>query len=482
MAKNHDSATGMRWARLRFSIVGRVLAMPAKPGELQHRLQELAQTVWKHPTTGESVAFSFSTIERWYYLAYNHPKDPVNALLRRVRVGAGAQPSVSLALARVIVARHQLYPTWSYQLHYDNISVLAKKDAELENLPSYSTICRFMKKRGLAKQKKRRQKRGKEPDVTRERRSFEVEHVHALWHLDFHQGSRSVLTKKGEHKKPWLAGIIDDRSRLVCHLQWYFAENTENLVHCLSQAIQKRGIPRSLLTDNGGAMLAAETEEGLVRLSIKHWTTLAETPEQNGKQENFWVVVEGRLLAMLQGEKDLDLALLNQATQAWVERDHNNKLHSEIGETPYDCCMRERDLARPSPSSAELRAAFRLENRRRQRQSDCTISVEGTRFELPHCYRNIERPTIRYARWDLSQVELVDERSGKNICTLYPLDKRRNASGHRKAVAPTTTEHETSQQEEGMAPLLKEMMEEQASTGLTSPYLPTKEDRGEDDE
>ncbi len=54
--------------------------------------------------------------------------------------------------------------------------------------------------------------------------------------------------------------------------------------------------------------------------------------------------------------------------------------------------------------------------------------------------------------------------------------------GYRKAVAPTTTAHETNQQEEGMASLLKEMMEEQASTGLTPPYLPTKKDRGEDDE
>ena len=79
-------------------------------------------------------------------------------------------------------------------------------------------------------------------------------------------------------------------------------------------------------------------------------------------------------------------------------------------------------------------------------------------------------------RWDLSQVEMVDERSGKDICTLYPLDKRRNASGHRIAVQPVMTTHEPGPKEEGMAPLLKKMMEEQAVTGLISPYLPTQED------
>jgi putative transposase len=55
-------------------------------------------------------------------------------------------------------------------------------------------------------------------------------------------------------------------------------------------------------------MLAAETVEGLNRLGIVHHTTLAESPEQNGKQENFWAQVEGRLMAMLEGEKDLTLS------------------------------------------------------------------------------------------------------------------------------------------------------------------------------
>jgi hypothetical protein len=37
---------------------------------------------------------------------------------------------------------------------------------------------------------------------------------------------------------------------------------------------------------------------------------------------------------MLEGHKGLTLALLNEATQAWVELEYNRALHSEIGETP----------------------------------------------------------------------------------------------------------------------------------------------------
>ncbi len=66
--------------------------------------------------------------------------------------------------------------------------------------------------------------------------------------------------------KPFLLGILDDRSRLVCHLQWYLVESAQSLVHGLSQAFMKRGLPRALMTDNGAAMLADEMVSGLNRL------------------------------------------------------------------------------------------------------------------------------------------------------------------------------------------------------------------------
>jgi hypothetical protein len=56
----------------------------------------------------------------------------------------------------------------------------------------------------------------------------------------------------------------------------------------------------------------------------------------NGKLEHLWAVIEGRLMAMLEGVADLSLAMLNQATQAWVEPDYNRKPHSEIGQAPLD--------------------------------------------------------------------------------------------------------------------------------------------------
>jgi hypothetical protein len=36
-----------------------------------------------------------------------------------------------------------------------------------------------------------------------------------------------VLTARGERVTPILFGVLDDRSRLACHLQWYLTETAE---------------------------------------------------------------------------------------------------------------------------------------------------------------------------------------------------------------------------------------------------------------
>ena len=147
----------------------------------------------------------------------------------------------------------------------------------------------------------------------------------SLIHWDCHVGSRKVLTPRGEWRTPVLFGVLDDRSRLACHLQWYLSENAENIAHGLSQAFMKRGLPRAAMSDNGAAMTATEIAEGLPRLGVLHETTLPYSPYMNGKLEHLWAVVEGRLMAMLEGVADLTLAMLNEATQAWVDPDYNRK-------------------------------------------------------------------------------------------------------------------------------------------------------------
>jgi hypothetical protein len=53
-----------------------------------------------------------------------------------------------------------------------------------------------------------------------------------------------------------------------------------------------------------------------------------------------------------------------------------------------------------------------------QRRSDGTLVIATRRFEIPNRYRHLREVHVRYAQWDLSQVHLLDERSGKILCRL----------------------------------------------------------------
>ena len=171
------------------------------------------------------------------------------------------------------------------QLHYDNLAALAAEDSTLGPISSYATTRRYMKAHGLHRKRppKRRTPGAEQAEKrleSREVRSFEAEYTHGLWHLDFHHGSLKVLTRDGQWETPLLLGIHDDHSRLSCHLQWYLDETAETLVHGLSQAFQKRALPRALMSDNGAAMQASEFLSGLHTLGILHQPTLPYSPYQ----------------------------------------------------------------------------------------------------------------------------------------------------------------------------------------------------------
>ena len=474
-----------RWAHLRFSVIGHLLAAPPDKGELRAAIKVLAARTWVHPTTSKPVCFGFSTIERWYYRAVRERTDPVAVLRRKLRADAGQQIAVSDAVRRELLAQYAAHKSWSVQLHHDNLAALAATKPELQPVPSYPTLRRFMRANGLDKRRRLTSRRTEGAERAearideREIRRYEAEYVNGLWHWDCHYGSRKVLTARGEWVTPVLFGVLDDRSRLACHLQWYLAETAEVIAHGLSQAFQKRGLPRAALSDNGAAMTAAEISDGLTRLGVLHHTTLPYSPYQNAKQEAFWGPVEGRLIAMLEHVPDLTLAFLNEATQAWVEHEYNRRRHSEIGTTPLARFLEGPAVTRPCPGSDALRLAFTRSAHRTQKKSDGSIVIEGRRFEIPNRYRHLTRIEVRYAAWDLGLVHLVDERTGNVLARLYPQDKTLNASGLRRTLDPLSTAsiEAPSAPASPVPPLLQRLLEQQSASGLPPAYLP-KDDAG----
>lgn len=467
------------WGQLRFSIIGGLLARPPEPGNLGEEINILASRCYRHPHKDKWVTFGASTIERWYYRALNST-DPVGALSRKLRSDAGKTKAMSGQQLMALQQQYAKYPHWSYKLHADNLAALVEEQQELGEAPSYSTVRRRMKQRGWNKKRRPKtpgQQRAAARLEQREVRSYEAAYVHSLWHLDFHNGSRRVVDSRGNWYTPKALCIIDDCSRLCCHIQWYLDETTESLIHGLSQAFQKRGLPRSLMTDNGASMIAHETKNGLGQLGIKHDTTLPYSAYQNGKQEVFWSQLEGRLIAMLTGVEPLTLKFLNRTTQAWVEMEYNRSRHEEIGKSPLERLLQGPEVSRPGPDSPLLRMAFTAKETRKQRRSDGTLQIGGVRFEVPNRFRHIDRLYVRYQSWDLSFAYLVDERTGAHLATIYPQDKKRNGIGVRRSFAEPDNPPETQTSSEPVPPLLRKILNDYAATGLPASYIPKDEHR-----
>ena len=182
-AKSHHR----QWAEFKFSVVGSLFAAPPKDGELADLIRQMAQRVWKHPLTGKNFKLGFSTIESWYYAAKNDKCDPVGRLRTKTRNDAGKSRSLIPEVMQLLKEQYAQYPSWTYQLHADNLRSRVEKDSKLGTTPSYPTVQRYMKANGLKKQRRPRS----EADAAainrleqREVRSYEVEYVNALWHLD----------------------------------------------------------------------------------------------------------------------------------------------------------------------------------------------------------------------------------------------------------------------------------------------------------
>ena len=135
MAIRRDPLDRDRWARLRFAIIGPLLAAPAARRVLHSGAgrEDLAPS-----GHGLQVHFGVSTIERWHYAARRQP-DPVTALRNRVRRDIGSRLP-SQAVIEDLGAQYREHPGWTAQLHFDNLRALIKTACHCRRTPRSGAI------------------------------------------------------------------------------------------------------------------------------------------------------------------------------------------------------------------------------------------------------------------------------------------------------------------------------------------------------
>ncbi|MCY4556499.1 MAG: DDE-type integrase/transposase/recombinase [Chloroflexi bacterium] len=455
-------------ARLRFAIIGPLLASPPPRGRLQAAIQVLSEQDWTMPD-GRTRRFSAATIERWYYAAKKADTDPMPALRRRRRSDAGQRRSVSDALLSTVQEQYAIWPWWSVELHHRNLVALAAGHPDIGPVPSPSTLRRLMREHSLVRRS--RSNTGKPRDFL----SYEVPYANSLWHADVHHSSVvRVATRSGEMVTPKLLAFIDDHARVLAHAQWYLGETAHVFVHGLTQAFYRMGLPRALMTDNGAAMIAGEVINGLDALGVIAATTVPRTPEQNAKIERMWATMEGGLLAMFDPDTPLDLTTLNTALHAWIGPGYHAVCHRELGTTPMQRFRDSHNRGRDCPSAERLRFVFQIPIERKPRRTDGTVTIDGVRFQLPAPWRTRTRVHLRYARWDLSRADLVDpDDPDRSLALIRPLDKTANANAGRRAQPRQPAVH---QGPRPPAPFLEQLLARHHESGGIAPFLPFPDD------
>jgi hypothetical protein len=177
-----------------------------------------------------------------------------------------------------------------------------------------------------------------------------------------------------------LIAFIDDASRLVPHGQFFFSENTDNLIVALQRALYKRGIPQTLYVDNGAIYTSQEINQICARLGIVLCHTPVRDGAAKGKIERFFRTVRDQFL--LQKLDLSSLEVLNRQFHPWLENDYNARVHSTLQMKPIDRFGLDLQRIRfldPMAANDEL---FYLEDTRSVRK-DNTFSVGAIRYEAP---------------------------------------------------------------------------------------------------
>jgi hypothetical protein len=220
------------------------------------------------------------------------------------------------------------------------------------------------------------------------------------------------------------------------------------------------------MSDNGSQMIAGEFKDGLENLGILFQRSQPYSPWSNGKIESFWNPLENRLLKMLKKVQGLNLTELNNLTQIWLEEDYHKSHHSELGDSPRQIFIRGKNVFRPSPSFESIRKSFRMTVTRMQKMSDHSLCVDGVRYQIPKEYWHIPELRLRYARWDLSEVDIIGDQDTV-IATIYPINKVLNADRNYKNIQLMREKIE-----DVLPPLLRQQYLNQKEKQNSHQYIP----------
>ena len=144
------------------------------------------------------------------------------------------------------------------------------------------TVRKLLRRNGVGPQEVKLKRRNKPIRV----KSFERACPNDLWQTDI-----MTFMLRGQYRV-YLIGFMDDNSRFLVGWGLYRFQKGENVMEVFRAAIEKRGMPKEVLSDNGRQYHSwrgtSKFTSMLTKLGIRHIRSRPYHPQTCGKIESFW--------------------------------------------------------------------------------------------------------------------------------------------------------------------------------------------------
>jgi transposase InsO family protein len=373
-------------AYLRMRVLG---AIDLAPGaSIRDRIKAVSEAVFTDEE-GNPRTFTWRTISTWLYRFKRHG---VTGVQTASRSDKGKTRKINPE--QLLEAINQVLPFFRKKPRYNKSDIyracIEKGLLRKEDI-AWTTFYRFIRDYELLKDEA--------GENNKLRLAFAMQFANQLWQADTMYGPY-VPDEQGKPAQTRLIAFLDDASRLCCHGQFFFNENTDCLISAIRSAFYKRGIPEQLYVDNGSIYTGQE----ITLICARVGTILRHAPLRDGaakgKIERFFRTVRDKFLS-----RNLDLSsldILNRLFTAWVEDEYNAREHSAIAMRPIDrfgLDLKKIRFLQPDQFNDEL---FFAEDSRIVKK-DNTFSFNNVRYEAPADVRG-KKVIIRFSRTNPDRV------------------------------------------------------------------------------
>lgn len=368
-----------------FELRLRVLnAVHDAPGNtMRERIKCAADKSFTDALSGLTYRFTWRTVSTWLY---RHHKNGITTLENKTRSDKDATRKVQVS--QLAEAIHEVLPS----LANNKVGVIPK-----------SVLYRVLLQRSLFTRSQlapttfyrmvRIHQLLDDNAQQKQRLSFAMQFANELWQADTMYGP-SVKQADGQWRKTFLIAFIDDASRVITHAEFFYRDNSENMVLAFRSALYKRGKPERLYFDNGANYTSKEIMQACVRLDIHLSHAPIRDGAAKGKIERFFRGFRDRFLTLHPVFTSLDE--LNRLTHEWVEGEYNSKTHSGIGMVPVDRFNLDRNRVKFLTDDAFSAEVFFVEETRKVSKTN-VFSINSQRYECPVDLRE-KSVDVRYDR------------------------------------------------------------------------------------